>query len=212
MKLDLALNRNVDLFQLLLRRNTIASETCAGIAFSFCGLVDAGSQRILSTNGKYLDFEAVDLPAWSLANFNLPLRLQNDARAALLGERGRRWRLRGFDDIVIVTLGTGIGGAAMMEGRLVRGKHSQAGCPAVTSPSTIMAASGKMRQHRLCGSRSFELVFAAALCWSSQVLLQSAFRVSLKSHLLNSFTFLQAVIPAPLTSVTTASGFGAHAL
>jgi glucokinase len=127
LKLDLALNCIADLFQLLLRRNTIASETCAGIAFSFCGLVDAGSQRILSTNGKYLDFETVDLPAWSLANFNLPLRLENDARTALLGER-QAGCARGFDDIVIVTLGTGIGGAAMMEGRLVRGKHSQAGC------------------------------------------------------------------------------------
>ncbi len=84
-------------------------------------------RRILSTNGKYLDFEAVDLPAWSLANFNLPLRLENDARVALLGER-QAGCARGFDDIVIVTLGTGIGGAAMMEGRLVRGKHSQAGC------------------------------------------------------------------------------------
>jgi glucokinase len=35
---------------------------------------------------------------------------------------------RGFADVVMMTLGTGIGGVAMVEGRLLRGKHSQAGC------------------------------------------------------------------------------------
>ncbi len=127
LKLAPALSLIADLFHSLLRRNLISPETCAGIAFSFCGLVDAAASRILSTNGKYDDFETVDLPVWCLDNFNLPLRLENDARAALLGER-HAGSAHGFDDVVMITLGTGIGGAAMMEGRLVRGKHSQAGC------------------------------------------------------------------------------------
>src|SRR4029077_18380327 len=127
LKLDPALSCIADVCHSLLRRNSTAPETCAGIGFSFCGLVDADSCRILSTNGKYLDFGTVDLRAWSQANFNLPLQLENDARVALLGER-HAGSARGLDDIVIITLGTGIGGAAMMQGRLVRGKHSQAGC------------------------------------------------------------------------------------
>jgi glucokinase len=46
---------------------------------------------------------------------------------ALLGE----WfagAARGIDDVFLFTLGTGIGGVAMMEGRLLRGKHFQGGC------------------------------------------------------------------------------------
>lgn len=35
---------------------------------------------------------------------------------------------RGFDDVVMVTLGTGVGGAAMIEDKLLRGKHFQVGC------------------------------------------------------------------------------------
>ena len=35
---------------------------------------------------------------------------------------------RGFTDVVMMTLGTGIGGVAMIEGKLLRGKHAQAGC------------------------------------------------------------------------------------
>ncbi len=46
---------------------------------------------------------------------------------ALLGER-YAGAGRGFDDIVMTTLGTGIGGAAMIGGKLLRGKHAQAGC------------------------------------------------------------------------------------
>jgi glucokinase len=35
---------------------------------------------------------------------------------------------QGCSDIVTMTLGTGIGGAAMIGGRLLRGQHAQAGC------------------------------------------------------------------------------------
>ena len=46
---------------------------------------------------------------------------------ALLGER-YAGAARGYDDVVMITLGTGVGGAAMIEGKLLRGKHAQAGC------------------------------------------------------------------------------------
>jgi glucokinase len=46
---------------------------------------------------------------------------------ALLGEHFAG-AARGFTDVIMMTLGTGIGGVAMIEGRLLRGKHFQAGC------------------------------------------------------------------------------------
>jgi glucokinase len=101
--------------------------SCAGIAFSFCGLVDPVRGRVVSTNAKFDDAPAIDLAAWAQGEFGLPLRLENDARMALLGE----WyagAAQGFTDAVMVTLGTGVGGAAMMDGRLLHGKHFQAGC------------------------------------------------------------------------------------
>lgn len=100
--------------------------SCAGLGFGFPGLVDADRGRVLSTNAKYDDAPALDLAAWAAAELDLPLRLENDARLALLGER-LAGAARGCDDIVMMTLGTGIGGCAMMQGRLVRGRHHQAG-------------------------------------------------------------------------------------
>jgi glucokinase len=98
-----------------------------GVVFSFCGLVDYAHDRILSTNAKFDDGPRLDLVAWCRREFDLPLKMENDARLALLGE----WyagAAEGCDDVVMITLGTGIGGAAMSQGRLLRGKHSQAGC------------------------------------------------------------------------------------
>ena len=100
---------------------------CEGVAVSFCGLVNPRLQTVLATNGKYDDARETDLKAWAEAEFALPLRIENDARMALLGERSAG-AARGFDDVVMITLGTGIGGAAMINGRLVRGRHFQAGC------------------------------------------------------------------------------------
>jgi glucokinase len=93
----------------------------------FAGLVDTKTGQVLSTNEKYDDALGVDLPAWSRDSFGLPFRIENDARMALLGEV-YAGAARGVADVVMITLGTGIGGAAMIEGKLLRGKHAQAGC------------------------------------------------------------------------------------
>lgn len=55
-----------------------------------------------------------------------PVPVLNDAHAALLGEV---WRgaARGRRDVVLITLGTGVGGAIVSDGRLLRGHLGRAG-------------------------------------------------------------------------------------
>lgn len=109
--------------------------TEAGVAFADlagCGMglpcvVEPGTNRVLKTFGKYDDCATLDLAGWTQETLGgLRLATENDARVALLGERGAG-AARGFDDVVMLTLGTGIGGAAMMGGKLVRSKHAIAG-------------------------------------------------------------------------------------
>ena len=59
-------------------------------------------------------------------NSSLPVKVLNDAQAALLGEV---WLGAGktFTNIIMLTLGTGVGGAAMVDGRLLRGHIGRAG-------------------------------------------------------------------------------------
>ncbi|MEX2544977.1 MAG: ROK family protein [Phycisphaeraceae bacterium] len=97
----------------------------AGVGISIPGIIDPHAGRVLAINAKYDDATQLDLGAWARQCFNLPLAMDNDARMALIGE----WRHgagRGCDNIAMITLGTGIGVAAVVEGRVLRGAHGQA--------------------------------------------------------------------------------------
>lgn len=98
-----------------------------GVGIAFPGLVDVTKNKVISTNQKYDDALSVDLVQWVKSCWNVPMVIDNDARMALRGE----WKHgagKGIDNLVMVTLGTGVGGAALMEGRMLYGKHFQAGC------------------------------------------------------------------------------------
>ncbi|MDR0799598.1 MAG: ROK family protein [Dysgonamonadaceae bacterium] len=98
-----------------------------GIGLSMPGIIDTKANKILSINDKYSDAVSFDLNAWAKEHWNCDLVTENDARAALVGE----WQQgagKGIDNLVMMTLGTGIGGAALIEGKLLYGKNFQAGC------------------------------------------------------------------------------------
>lgn len=104
-----------------------APTDCIGVSVAFCGIVDAARGRVVAApQEKFEDARELDLAGWSRHAFGLPLHLENDARLALLGEH---WAGagRGFQDVAMITLGTGIGGAAMVDGRLLASRHHQAG-------------------------------------------------------------------------------------
>ena len=97
------------------------------IGFSFPGIVDPYKKKILTTVGKFEDATELDLEKWCADNFGLPMVIDNDANAALMGEVAYG-EGKGFENAVMMILGTGVGTAAYMDGKLVRGKHFQAGC------------------------------------------------------------------------------------
>src|SRR5271163_40444 len=111
----------------ILHESGVKAEQCNGIAIGFPGIVDVCHGRILSTLKKYEDAIHLNLREWAIEQFGLRLRIENDARMALLGEQ-YAGAVQGLQDVVMITLGTGIGGAAMMLGKLLRGVHSQAAC------------------------------------------------------------------------------------
>jgi glucokinase len=107
--------------------NGIALRDCVGISLSVPSIVDPASGRALAEYGRFRDMPGLDLRKWAKDELGLFLALENDARMATIGE----WRYgagRGCDDLVMLTLGTGLGTSAIMEGRVIRGKHGQAGC------------------------------------------------------------------------------------
>jgi glucokinase len=105
----------------------VSVQQCAGIVFGFPGIVDSRNGTVIATNEKFNDAVDLDLPRWARETFDLPSLLENDARLALVGEQ-YCGAAEGAKDVVFVALGTGIGAAAMIEGKPLRGKYDQAGC------------------------------------------------------------------------------------
>lgn len=111
----------------LLQHNQIPASAVRGVGMGFPGLVDPYRKKILSTNAKYDDALAISLESWVTEQWNVPFFIDNDARMAAVGE----WKFgagKDTDNLVAMTIGTGIGTAAIVEGKLLRGKHFQAGC------------------------------------------------------------------------------------
>jgi glucokinase len=104
----------------------VSPAACGGLGVVCPGLVDPAAGRVLSTNRKYPDAVDFDFGAWGRETFGLPVRLENDAHAALLGE-WRHGAASGADDVVQVMLGTGIGCSVLIGGLPLRGLGHQAG-------------------------------------------------------------------------------------
>lgn len=100
---------------------------CIGLAMCIAAMVDTKLRRVAATNEKFNDAPEIDLMAWCEKNFGIPFALDNDARMALLGE----WyagAARGTSDVVMITLGTGIGGAVLVNGKLFHTRKVHGGC------------------------------------------------------------------------------------
>lgn len=98
----------------------------SGVGVSATGQIDSRTGVVIGTNGKIPHYEgtpvkerlqkALDVPAWVL----------NDANAAALGECFTG-RARGLKNVIMVTLGTGVGGGLVLDGRLYGGRRGIAG-------------------------------------------------------------------------------------
>ena len=88
------------------------------------GLVD--NSGVLRVAPNLADVRDLDVRSALAERLELPVVVENDATAACWAER-EVGAGRGAEDCLLVTLGTGIGGAVVANGRLARGAHGYAG-------------------------------------------------------------------------------------
>jgi glucokinase len=95
-----------------------------GIGVGCKGIIDTSSTRVKSCPGDLCFLEGESL--CEVIDAGLPVCAENDARVALIGEvlwgsaRGRR-------NVVMLTLGTGVGGAVLVDGSMLHGANDAAG-------------------------------------------------------------------------------------
>jgi glucokinase len=103
----------------LVRQVRAPEVTALGIGVP--GQVQADTRRVLS--GGYVNLSAFDFAAEVEAATGLPVTIENDATMALLGEAAHG-AAKGRRNVVMLTIGTGIGGAILDGGRILRGAGS----------------------------------------------------------------------------------------
>jgi len=116
-----------ELMNALLQQHHVEVKDISGAGIAIPGIVDSKQKKILSIDNKFNDAPSLDLSKWIYECWQTTLQLENDARAALIGE----WQYgkgKGYNDVVLMTIGTGVGSSAVIEGKVLRGKHFQAGC------------------------------------------------------------------------------------
>src|SRR5439155_19525182 len=94
------------------------------IGLSAPGLAAADGRSIACMPERLQGLEGLDWTEYLGASRTVPVL--NDGHAAWLGEA---WvgAARGFQNVILLTLGTGVGGAALVDGRLLRGQIGRAG-------------------------------------------------------------------------------------
>lgn len=97
----------------------------AAVGISAPGIVDGKNESILSMPGRLQGLENFK---WAdfLELKEIPIRVVNDAQAALMAESAFG-AAKGYKHVVLLTLGTGVGGGILIDGKLYQGHFQRAG-------------------------------------------------------------------------------------
>lgn len=122
---EAVIRKMIDLIHGILEERKLAPEDIMGIGISCGGPLDSRRGIIMSPP---------NLPGWDNipikqmleAEFGIPAALENDANACAVAE----WKHgagRGYDNMIFLTFGTGLGAGLILDGKLYRGGSDMAG-------------------------------------------------------------------------------------
>lgn len=107
-----------------LQEADIEKERVAYVGIGSPGVIDSENGRILFTSN--LKFENAPMAHALQERLGLPVSLANDANAAALGE-ARLGAAKGCNHAAVITLGTGVGGGVIVDGKILVGFNGGGG-------------------------------------------------------------------------------------
>lgn len=102
----------------LLKANHIAETECESVGIACPGTVDPVQGTVVYSNN--IRWKEIPILAWLKEKVNIPMYLANDADAAALGET-LGGAAKGRKNAILLTLGTGVGGGVILDGRIFQG-------------------------------------------------------------------------------------------
>lgn len=116
--IETAILNNIDeLINKILEENKLSIKDIEKIGVASPGTVTNG--HIISWN---LGLKNFDLQTKLIEKYNLPVKIRNDGKCAALAEK-KYGAMKNYDDCVFINIGTGIGGAAFIDGKLLEPKR-----------------------------------------------------------------------------------------
>lgn len=123
-----------------------------GVAISTAGVVNSETGEIIFANDNIPDYTGINLKKRVENEFGLPCEVENDVNAAALGEFAYGSG-QNYEHILCLTVGTGIGGALILNGKLYHGSIYNAG------EVGYMPVNGKILEEEASASALIERVF-----------------------------------------------------
>ncbi len=113
-------NQLLEAFAALSRRGESRREVIEAVGIGFGGPIDSARGLVITSN-QIAGWDGFPIAAWVRDVLGIPLvALQNDADTAALGE-ARFGAGRGLSPVLYVTIGSGIGGGLVVDGRIYAG-------------------------------------------------------------------------------------------
>ncbi|WP_434165867.1 ROK family protein [Bacillus thuringiensis] len=111
---------------IFLSKELMNEHTISGIGISTAGIVDINKGIVTGGVDHILDYTTIPIVNRLQAVLKVPVSIENDVNCAAFGEK---WNGSGKEKekFIMLTLGTGIGGAIVIDGELYRGHSFSAG-------------------------------------------------------------------------------------
>ena len=115
---NIVLETIIELINKIIDNNDVKKEEIESIGIAFPGTVSE-TTVIKAENLGIDDFEVVKKLK---KHFNVPIHLENDAKCAAIAEK-EFGSLKNYEDAIFLIIGTGVGGAVYLNGKLLRPKR-----------------------------------------------------------------------------------------
>ncbi|WP_066895118.1 ROK family protein [Clostridium nigeriense] len=115
--------KSLDIF---INKNNLDLSTILGIGISATGQIDTYNGTVAGTAGHIDNWIGTPIKNILKEKYSLPVSVANDANCAVIGEYWRGSAM-GCSNVIMITVGTGIGGGIISNGKLLSGKIGIAG-------------------------------------------------------------------------------------
>lgn len=122
--IDRVLSNIINLSKKLLKKENIATHDILGMGIGVPGLTNSEIGEVVYANN--LEWEHVFIVAQLEKQMSMPVKIANDAKLAILGE-AKFGCAKKYNNIVMLTLGTGVGSGIIIDGKLFEGTQFTGG-------------------------------------------------------------------------------------